>query len=156
MSDLPNLAIFAQPPALAANAKPLVVEHALKGYTLLGRQVANAAQNGWASAALLPLVAGPETWQELLELQQAVIRQAHELQQGWLRGWGQWLEQFGQLRRVNTLSKLLEEEFNLVGQCLTLLQGQVTDVATLQESVEVNYGYWLRQQLDKSPEAAVA
>lgn len=152
MSDRSNPALIS---ALAALPHPLVIEHALKRYSLLSRQLTHAASNGLATAALLPFATRPQTWHELFQLQQAVLQQWQQLQQGWLRGWGAWLQEFARLKRVNTMSKLVEQEFNLAGQFLLLLQGQATDWANLQENVEVNYGYWLHEQLGPEMDARV-
>lgn len=139
------------PPAVLSPAAPQapssapVVGHLLQRHALLSRQLAQATQHGWASAAL-PFAARPQTWQELCDLQQAVLQQLQQLQQGWLQGWTAWLGEFGQLKRANTMSKLVEQEFNLAAQWLLLLQGQATDLTNLQENIEINYGYWLSQQ----------
>lgn len=148
MSDRPNPALISPPAAPSALPYPPVVEHLLKRYSLLSRQLAQSAHNGWTSAALLPFSTGPQTWQELFQLQQVVLQQVEQLHQGWLSGWTAWLGEFAQLKRVNTMSKLVEQEFNLAAQFVLLLQGQATDWTSLQENIEVNYGYWLSEKLN--------
>lgn len=146
MSDRPNPALISPPAAQPPLAPPPAVEHLLKRHSLLSRQLAQATQHGWSTAALLPFATQPQTWQELLQLQQAVVQQLQQLQHGWINGWTAWLGEFGQLKRANTMSKLVEQEFNLVAQFVLLLQGQATDLTNLQENIEVNYGYWLSEQ----------
>lgn len=148
MSDRPDPSLLT-PPATPSLPSPPVVEHLLNRCSLLGRQMAQASQHGWSTAAMLPFSARTQTWQELFAMQQALLEQFQQLQQGWLHGWNSWFASFGQLKKANTMSKVLEQEFNLAGQCLLLLQGQATDLANLQENFEVNYGYWLGQQLDR-------
>lgn len=126
-----------------------VVAHLLQRHALLSRQLAQATKHSWATATLQPLTTPPQTWQELFELQQAVLQQLQQLQQGWFQGWTAWLDEFGQLKRANTMSKLVEQEFNLAAQWLLLLQGQATDLTNLQENIEINYGYWLSQQTSR-------
>lgn len=147
MSDRPNPALISPPAAPPAPPQPLVVEHLLKRHSLLSRQLAQATRHGWTTAALLPFATRPQTWQELLQLQQAVLQQVQQLHHGWIDGWSAWLGEFGQLKRANTMSKLVEQEFNLVAQFVLLLQGQATDWTNLQENIEVNYGYWLSEQV---------
>lgn len=149
MSDRPNPALIAPPAALASEATqphPLIVEHLLKRHSLLSRQLAQATHNGWNTAALLPFTTRLQTWQELCQMQQAVAQQMQQLQQGWMQNWTAWLGEFAQFKRVNTMSKLVEQEFNLIAQFVLLLQAQATDLTDLQENLEVNYGYWLSQQ----------
>lgn len=150
MSDRLDPALIAPPAAQtaerAAPPTPPFIEHLLKRQSLLGRQLAQTASNGWSTAAQLPFATRPQTWQELLEMQQAVVQQVQQLHQGWMRGWTAWLGEFDQLKRVNTMSKLVEQEFNVAAQFLLLLQGQATDWTNLQENIQVNYGYWLSEQ----------
>lgn len=156
MSDRLNPALLAPSAAQSPLPAPPVVEHLLKRFSLVNRQLAQSAHHGWTSAALLPFAARPQTWQELFQLQQAVWQQMGQLQQGWTRGWTSWLEEFAQLKRVNTMSKLVEQEFNLAAQFLLLLQGQATDWTGLQENIEVNYGYWLHETVRSQQDAEAA
>jgi len=151
MSDRINPALLAPQAAQSPLPPPPVVEHLLKRSSLLSRQLAQTAHNSWTTAALLPFAARPQTWQELFQLQQAVLQQVGQLHHGWTSGWTSWLGEFAQLKRVNTMSKLVEQEFNLVAQFVLLLQGQATDWTNLQENIEVNYGYWLHETL-RSPQ----
>lgn len=156
MSDRLTPAPTSPAATLSALPAPPVVEHLLKRYSLLNRQLTQTTRNGWSSAALLPFASGPQTWLELLQLQQAVVQEMEQLHQGWISGWTAWLGEFGQLKRANTMSKLVEQEFNLLAQFVLLLQGQATDWTNLQENVEVNYGYWLAQQLNSQPDPVTA
>lgn len=161
MSDRSTPALPSPPAAPSALPHLPVVEHLLKRYSLLSRQLTQNTHNGWTSAALLPFSTRPQTWQELFQLQQAVLQQVEQLHQGWLSGWTAWLGEFAQLKRVNTMSKLVEQEFNLAAQFVLLLQDQATDWTSLQENIEVNYGYWLSEKLSSqqgsmAPGAAAA
>lgn len=156
MSDRLNPALLAPPAAQSPLPHPPVVEHMLKRHSLLSRHLAQTAHNGWTTAALLPFATQPQTWQELFQLQQAVLQQMEQLHQGWTSGWTSWLGEFAQLKRVNTMSKLVEQEFNLAAQFVLLLQGQATDWTSLQENVEVNYGYWLSEKLSSQPDSMAA
>lgn len=130
---------------LLSALSPGVMGHALKRHTLLSRSFLRAAANGMASAELLSFSARPQTWQELLALQQAVLAQLQQRQLEWMNGWFAWMRDYLTIREVNTLSKLAEQECNLAAQFVMLLQAQATDLIDLQENVEVNYGYWLSE-----------
>ena len=156
MSDRLTPALKAPPATQSPLPSPPVVAHLLKRYSLLSRQLTQTAHHGWTSAALLPFAARPKTWQELFQLQQAVLQQVEQLQQGWTSGWTSWLGEFAQLKRVNTMSKLVEQEFNLAAQFVLLLQGQATDWTALQENIEVNYGYWLHETLSSKQDSVAA
>ena len=89
-----------------------------------------ATHNSWNTAALLPFTTRLQTWQELWQMQQAVLQQTQQMQQGWMQGWTAWLGEFGQFKRANTMSKLVEQEFNLLAQLVLLLQGQIRVIGT--------------------------
>jgi hypothetical protein len=133
--------------ALTRTPQPMVLEHVLQRFSLAERQFSRLGNSGAASLQLLALAGKPEVWNELLALQQAVLEQAQEIQSGWVAGWSAWFQSFGEVRRANTMSKLLEQEFNMLGQAFKLLQGQTTDLVNFQDNVEVNYAYWVSQQL---------
>ena len=54
------------------------------------------------------------------------------------------------------MSKLVEQEFNLVGQLVQLLSNQATNLATLQENVEVDYGYWVHEKIKARSDSGAA
>jgi hypothetical protein len=69
------------------------------------------------------------------------------LQQGWLHGWNEWMQDYAQLKRANTLSEYAEQQFNLMAQFGALFKKQASDLLNLQENVEVGYGYWVAQKV---------
>ncbi len=109
---------------------------------------ARSSHNAMLSAALLPTATTPlQALQELMELQQASQQQALRLQQQWLRRWATLWQEHRQMRQPNTVSKWMEEHFNLAAQTLDLLGQQACELANLEENVGVNYGYWVQQRL---------
>ena len=68
-------------------------------------------------------------------------------QQDWLRGWAVWNQERASIKGANTVSKLVEQEFNLMAQIGQLLLNQTTNLVALQENVEVAYAYWLNEKL---------
>ncbi|WP_354683774.1 hypothetical protein [Cupriavidus necator] len=131
--------------AMAA-AHPAALQQALTLHALLGGWATRAVGNGVAAASLGPFAVDAQTWTELFQLQAAIIRRLHDQQQQNLQGWAGWLQERAQVRRANTMSKLVEQEFDLLARFVLLLSDQAVDLVTLQENVEVNTGYWLGQK----------
>lgn len=146
MSDRPDPAVLLAPSTQSSKAHSALVEHALRRHSLLTRHLAKHAQHSMTTAAMLSQLTQPQTWQELCQIQEAIMQQTYQLQQNWISDWNAWLGEFAQIKQANTMSKLVEQEFNLVGQFVRLLQNQATDWVGLLENVEVNYGYWLSEK----------
>jgi len=127
--------------------QPIAFQHSLKVQNLLSNWAAGAADKSIATSQLLAFGLNTETWGELLQLQQAVQQRLQQQQQNWWRGWAAWAQQCTQIKNANTMSKLVEQEFNLVGQLVQLLSNQATNLATLQENIEVDYGYWVHEKV---------
>lgn len=87
-----------------------------------------------------------QTWNEWLEMQQAIMKRTMQLQQQWQEQQQQYVEECGQIRKVNTMSKLMEQEMNLLLQCGAMLTKQMTDCVMLFENVQSNMAYWLSQK----------
>jgi hypothetical protein len=68
-------------------------------------------------------------------------------QQDWLRGWAVWNQERASMNGANTISRLVEQEFNLVAQIGQLFLNQTTNLVALQENVEVAHAYWLNEKL---------
>jgi hypothetical protein len=148
MADVDTIVI----PALADEAgapAPTPLMH--KAASVVGNWAARTAGSGIATAALLPCCldphSWPQIWQELWQMQQAVWRQQFQMQNTWLQGWVALSDELTQARGANTMTKLVEQEFDLVAQWQTLLRDQSTDVVRLLENLEVNYAYWVSEKL---------
>lgn len=141
--------------ALAA-AHPAALQRALTLHALLGGWATRAVGNGVAAASLGPFAVDAQAWTELFQLQAAVIRRLHEQQQQNLLGWAGWLQERARLKRANTMSKLVEQEFDLLARFMMLLSDQAVNLVTLQENVEVNTGYWLGQKAAAAAAPAAA
>lgn len=135
----------AVPAAATAPAAALQQTHSF--LALLSESALRSLRNAGASAALLPQLAQPDTGAEALELQAAVVQRLLDMQQAWWQGWVAWLEEFGQLRRADTLSEHIEQFYNLGAQFNDLLKAQGTDLVDLQDTVQVDYGYWVARKL---------
>jgi hypothetical protein len=138
-------AAAAIPAAATAPAAALQLTQSFLG--LLAQSMLRQAQNAAASASVLPLLARRETGGELLDLQAAVVERMLQLQQDWWQDWTAWLDEFAQLRRADTLSEHMEQFYNLGAQAGALLKGPATDLVELQDTIQVDYGYWIARKL---------
>jgi hypothetical protein len=127
-------------------AQPAALLQAGNFGTLVGESATRRATSG-AATAMLPLALRFESLPELVAMQASVLNRMQQLQQGWLHGWNLWLQEFGELKRANTMSEHVEQQFNLASSVGVLLKDQVSDLLNLQENVEVGYSYWLAQKL---------
>ncbi|MDB5481386.1 MAG: hypothetical protein JWO83_2439 [Caulobacteraceae bacterium] len=132
--------------SLAAKTHPALA-HAVKAGTLQTDRAARALGDARATAEVFAGGVDPADWQELLQMQDAAWRRLYALQDGWLKGWAQWMQYAGQIRGANTLSKLVERESNIGVQFSQLLSAQFTDLVGLQENIEVGYSYWINGRL---------
>ena len=62
-------------------------------------------------------------------------------------GWNAWLGEFSQLRRADTLSEHFEQQYNIAAQFGELLKTQASDLADLQDTLQVDSGYWVARKL---------
>lgn len=113
--------------------------------SLAQRQSAQALQAG---AALPALAFDAGAVQEGLALAAAIGQQWLTLQSAWLDGLGELAEEAAQLRRVSTVSKLVDQEMSLLQQTLALFSNQATATARLAENIQANSAYWLSQKLE--------
>ncbi len=113
---------------------------------LLGNLASRHQHNLTASLALLPALLHTDTWLGLAQLQTASLQKLLAQQDSWLAQWQGWLHSASQLGQANTVSKLMEQEMNLTLRAVQILGQQAVDLASLQENLEVNYGYWASLQ----------
>lgn len=118
---------------------------------LLGNLATRGQHNLGTSLAMLPALAHTETWLSLTQLQAASLQKLIAQQDGWLAQWQGWLHSACQLSQANTVSKLLEQEVNLTLRAVQIMGQQAVDLATLQENLEVNYGYWASLHTPAAP-----
>jgi hypothetical protein len=76
-----------------------------------------------------------------------VVERLLQLQQDWWQDWTAWLDEFAQLRRADTLSEHIEQFYNLGAQAAALLKGPTTDLVELQDTIQVDYGYWIARKV---------
>lgn len=143
LNDKPDLAVEAA--ALAASAATHV-EHARTAQRLTQKYAASMINNGALSLALATRLWDPAVWNESMQLSAAVGQRLHQQGLNWRKGCTILLEDYGQLRQANTMSKLVEKQCNLTMQFSQLLSSQATDFLGLLENIDVDYGYWASQK----------
>lgn len=132
---------------VATLAPPAAMEHAQTVGTLLSRRTTRVMSNLTTSAGLAPQAMNPQTWVELQQLHQAVMQRLQQQNQSWLEGCAALVKEYAQIKNANTMSKLIEQQCNLVGQWGQLLGTQATNLMGLQENIEVDYGYWVSEKV---------
>lgn len=133
---------------IAVQAAPAAIGHVLKANTMVGRSMARLLHNGMFTAGMAAHFFEPETWEELTQMQGAILQRLEQQQRAWLEGCAILMQDYAQIRQANTLSKLVEKQYNLVTQWNQLLGDQATNLMGLQENIEVDYGYWASQKLE--------
>lgn len=140
-SDVPVLS------EIATYTGPATIGAALKSNHLINNHAARLLRNGMLTASLSAHIADPEMWDESMQLQRAVAERLQEQTENWFKGCAILMQDYVQLKQANTMSKLVEKQFNLVTQWSQLISDQTTNMIELLENIEVDYGYWASQKL---------
>jgi hypothetical protein len=141
----------APPSALApqgAVAPYGALRHAMKRQAVQGAWATRTAEAGFATVKLIASGQAYDLPSELLRMQQAALKQLCQMGQDWLRGLDAWTSECTVIKPANTMSKIVGQEFNLIGQFGQLLSDQATDLVNLMERVQVGYGYWVQEKLE--------
>ncbi|MDE1179191.1 hypothetical protein [Paraburkholderia sp.] len=133
--------------ATAPAAHAAAMQDAMKTPALLGGWAVRGATNGLNTAKLFAVGMDMQRCNELLEMQTAIVKRLMLQQQTWLEGWAGLNRERAQIKGANTVSKLVEQEFNLVAQVGQLFIDQTTALVALQENIEISYSYWLSEKL---------
>ncbi|MGC4061566.1 MAG: hypothetical protein QM749_12260 [Aquabacterium sp.] len=135
------------PPEVVAPITPTApLMRAQKMNMMMGQLMARSMSNQVSSAVVLPTSLDPDTWSELSMIQQAVVRRLQQQQKDWVQGCESIALEYSQLKLANTMSKFVEQEYNIVAQFGTLLSSQAASWFSLMENIQVDYAYWLSQK----------
>ena len=135
------------PPSVTAPVVPTApLMRAQKMNLMVGQLLARSVSNQVSSAAVLPVSFDADTWGELSQIQQAVIRRIQQQQKDWVQGCENIAQEYSQLKLANTMSKFVEQEYNIVAQFGTLLSNQAASWFGLMENIQVDYAYWISQK----------
>lgn len=138
---------MAQTAHATRSATPGPMQHMQSFQILMGQWFSRSSGNAASTAALLPQAWNTDIWQEMGQMQAAVLRRLQQQQQAWVVGCTSLAKEYQEGKRANTMSKLVEQQCNLVAQFGQLLSQQATSLVGLQENIEVDYGYWVSQKL---------
>ncbi|TDF63358.1 hypothetical protein [Cupriavidus sp. L7L] len=130
-----------------AMTQPAALQRSQMLQTLMSGWALRTADTGVKSLNLASFGMDVQVLTELFQLQYAIVQRLQTQQQGWMAGWTAWLQERAQVKRANTMSKLVEQELDLLARFGLLLSNQMVDLVTLQENIEVNTGYWVAQTL---------
>jgi hypothetical protein len=101
-------------------------------------------QGAWSLALKPDLV--PSLLSEGLELQHAIVQRLAAQHAQIVQGVDELAEDVGGLKKANTMSKLMEQEYNLFAQLGSMLVGQATALMELLENIQISYGYLLTRK----------
>ncbi|KMO27479.1 hypothetical protein VQ02_33195, partial [Methylobacterium variabile] len=118
---------------------------------LVNDLVSRCAVNAVGTAQLLASEPDPDTLSELFAMQTAFMNRLWQMDQDWRTGLLQLYQEWMSLREANTLSKVIEQDYNLGAQFGDLVMNYVTSAATLVESTNVGYAYWLSKKIGAKP-----
>lgn len=126
---------------------------ALMAHTQATRKVVSqcserAMKNCITGATLMPHLMQKETIGELMQLQGAVLNRLQKQYQDYFKGYVALLGDYAQIRHANTMTKLVSQQFNLLGQFGQLINEHTTELIGLQENMEVDFGYWASQKVN--------
>ena len=131
---------------LMANAHP-VLHHALRATALQTDWRARAMSSASATAQVFALGIDMESWEDLLQMQQAALQRLFTLQSRWMHVWKNWVLYSEQIRGANTMFKFTEREGNIAAQLNQILSDEAADMVGLLENLHVDYSYWINEKL---------
>jgi hypothetical protein len=98
----------------------------------------------WNVTLQPPLAAS--LWNECLTLQAAVMQRLATQQMQWIQGLEAIAAEIGNLKKANTLSKLMDQDTDISGRLNALIMGQAASTMELLENVHINIGYLVAQK----------
>lgn len=138
-------------PELPAMA-PAPVKRAQKFHLLLSELMTTSAGNHMATATLWPVLFRPEVLAEFFAFQKAVMARIDQQNRNWVESCAAVAQEYSQLGAANTLSKLVEQEYNVFAQFHAVAAAQAASWAGLMENVQVDYAYWIAQKQAQAEE----
>ena len=146
MSKLKVVHMDHNPKNKAPHAVPPHMMRHHKAIAIGGKQMATMIANCADTAALLPTFFDHKTSLELLNLQQAIVNRILEQQKNWFKGISGVMQQYNEVKEVNTITKYVEREYNIIAQMSHLIAQQVTGWTEMMENIQVDLSYWIEQK----------
>lgn len=85
---------------------------------------------------------------DALQLQQAIVQRLMVQQTQFMDGLAQIAAGAAHIKKANTLSKLMDQEYDFFSQFNDLLSGQATALMELMENAEIGFGVLLSRRLE--------
>jgi hypothetical protein len=82
-----------------------------------------------------PVAQQPQVWMDLINQQQSILQQLQRQQQDWLHGWFGWMQQLTSPQQTQTVSRLIEQEFDLMTRFVRFMGEQTRNFAQMQEHI---------------------
>jgi len=135
-----------------ANSMLAAAQHAMKVSQTLNNSMMRQA-HFWQShlPSMLSAAQNPATFNALIAFQSALMQRLADQHKEWVDGLHDVMHGTGQMRSANTVSKLMEQEYNFSAQLGSLMMNQLTSVAELLENAQVDLGYLLSQSNSEQP-----
>lgn len=132
-----------QPSAASAMA---IAQHAMKVGEALNSNMLRQ-MHFWQNHLpnMFAALQSPTTFNNLMAFQNALIQRMTQQHTSWVEGWHRVLHEAGESHGANTMSKLMEQEFNISARMSALVVDQMTSMAELLENAQVDLGYLLSQ-----------
>lgn len=99
-------------------------------------------------ASLLKPVPDASVLLDLMQMQQVVLQRLSTLQNQFMADLGDLMAGAATVGRANTVSKLMDQEYDLVARFNALVVAQFTALLELTENVQVNAGYLLTRKAE--------
>jgi len=112
---------------------------------VLARQ-ARMVQDLWALAC--NPVADASLVTEMVQMQRSIFQRLATQQTDALRGLAEISARAAHIRKANTVSKLMEQEYDLFAQFNALIVAQATTLVELAENIQMNAGYLLTRKAE--------
>ncbi|QRE72559.1 hypothetical protein [Methylobacterium aquaticum] len=134
-------------PAKAAAAAPAGADVPLRRSAAVTEIATLCATNAVGTAELLSVRPTPDVLDDIVAMQAAFMRQIWSIDLEWRTGLMRIAEGALALRKANTVSKIMEQDLNLVGQYGDLMTVYATRTAALIENASVGYSFWLSKKV---------
>jgi len=134
---------FAQLPMLHLGAFHSVLGSIASRQVQLGQKLLTSAFRPAPGASMLV---------DALQLQQAIVQRLMAQQTQFMDELAEIAAGAAHIKKANTLSKLMDQEYDLFSQFSALLSAQATAFMELMESAEIGFGVLLSRRLEGKPE----
>lgn len=145
-TDLFKKLVPSDAPALPGLAAGLHLQQVQQALSDIAQRQLGFIQTGLP--ALIKFQQDGSALSTLFQFQAAFLQRLATQQTQFVDGLAQIAAQASQVRKVNTASKLMDQEYDLFAQFSALLVGQVTAFSELIENAQVDFAYLVAQEAE--------